>query len=381
MAIVHLYGGADMPQFGVSLATLSLSDDLNTEFSVPLPPPPGGGIFPNLQVPFEDRLELALPSGDITVLFGTGLTVAGSLITGGSLTAMTGQNMVLMDLNDPVTQMNLAISTAGGADDVAALRSLLSGDDTIWVPFAGTLAVTAFGGLGNDRLTGNSTIDVFRGDGGNDTLYGGGNFDDLSGGSGHDSLFGGGGADVLDGMSGNDTLTGGGGADTLIGQVGNDTLSGGAGQDGLIGGNGADQISGGIGADALNGGAGADSLTGGAGADTILGGTGRDTLAGNGGADLFVFFGLGESGIGATADRITGFGGADQLDVSAIDADTGTGGPQTLSFVGTTPSANAIWYAVVGGNATVRIDVTGDAVADMEILLLGTTLVNAGDFV
>ncbi|WP_291994739.1 matrixin family metalloprotease [Candidatus Accumulibacter sp. ACC003] len=68
----------------------------------------------------------------------------------------------------------------------------------------GVVIEKAFGGMGNDRITGNDA---------NNTLNGGG---------GNDSIFGGLGSDSIDGGSGNDTIDGGSGIDSMVGGDGND---------------------------------------------------------------------------------------------------------------------------------------------------------------
>ena len=75
----------------------------------------------------------------------------------------------------------------------------------------------AFGGNGNDMLTGGSAGDV---------LYGGNGTDVLSGRGGNDKLYGQAGADFLFGGSGNDYLDGGADSvkDFVFGQVGTDTF-------------------------------------------------------------------------------------------------------------------------------------------------------------
>ena len=124
----------------------------------------------------------------------------------------------------------------------------LGGNDVITVDAAIKAQVTAFGGLGNDTITGG---------GGSDFLYGGGDIPQVKPTSipvigifplandGDDILKGGGGSDTLYGGTGNDHLYGQGGRDSLFGQDGNDYLDG--GNDGAV-----------------------DRLTGGAGTDTFI---------------------------------------------------------------------------------------------------------------
>lgn len=187
--------------------------------------------------------------------------------------------------------------------------------------------IAAFGGAGDDILTGGDAADHLVGGVGADTLDGAGGADILDGGDGADTLIGGDGDDTLDGGAGNDTLQGGSGADTLIGGAGADTLDGGSGNDILQGGAGADTLTGGRGDDTLDGGNGADILLGGigkdillggSGDDTLTGGAGADTLTGGAGADVFVF---GASDSLATApDHILDFDGEDALDFQGLAA-------------------------------------------------------------
>ncbi|PCJ07322.1 MAG: hypothetical protein COB16_11595 [Rhodobacteraceae bacterium] len=85
----------------------------------------------------------------------------------------------------------------------------------------------AWGGSGNDRLTGNNTHNQLIGNGGNDRLEGGRGNDTLEGGAGRDRLFG---------HRGHDELDGGAHRDRLFGSRGNDQLNGGGGNDRLMGG-------------------------------------------------------------------------------------------------------------------------------------------------
>lgn len=128
-----------------------------------------------------------------------------------------------------------------------------------------TAIENAFGGDGNDSITGNAT---------DNTLNGGRSNDSLLGGAGNDTLIGGAGNDALDGEIGNDRL---------IGDAGNDIVSGGEGDDFLIGGLGLDQLMGGNGNDTLQGDVDQDTLTGGALSDRFLysGATQAATLAGS----------------------------------------------------------------------------------------------------
>jgi len=138
-------------------------------------------------------------------------------------------------------------------------------------------ANNAFGGAGNDTITGSNGSDALNGGGGNDILDGRLGEDYLFGNEGNDKLY----ADKayldysfnhLDGGAGNDTLYGSNGGDMLIGMGGDDYLIGGAGNDQLWGGTGRDKLHGMDGDDLLNGG-GDDETT-----DDLWGGAGLDTF-------------------------------------------------------------------------------------------------------
>jgi Ca2+-binding RTX toxin-like protein len=151
----------------------------------------------------------------------------------------------------------------------------------------------------------------------------------------------------------------------------------------LRGGAGSDTISGNSGNDNLGGGSGADTISGGSGRDTILGGSGADTLSGGAGPDLFRFTVVGDSP-NASRDHITDFqDGSDRIDLSAIDARSGTAGNQAFTFLGTsafTGTAGQLHYSHVGGNTVVSADINGDAVADFAVQLNGSHTLSGADF-
>lgn len=118
----------------------------------------------------------------------------------------------------------------------------------------GVIIENAFGGSGNDLITGNAV---------------------------NNRLIGRNGGDSIKGLDGNDTLNGGNGLDTLNGGNGDDILIGAGDKDILIGGNGTDRLKGGDGNDVLNGGAGdKDKMWGEAGIDAFVfrNGYGKDIV-------------------------------------------------------------------------------------------------------
>ena len=100
------------------------------------------------------------------------------------------------------------------------------------------------------------TFHAFGGDG-NDTVTGSANGDQLFGDAGNDRLSGAGGSDLLFGGAGNDMLTGGDGDDQMFGQAGNDRMIWNPGDDSdlMEGGDGTDtaEINGGNGARSVHG--------------------------------------------------------------------------------------------------------------------------------
>jgi Ca2+-binding RTX toxin-like protein len=292
------------------------------------------------------------------------------------------------------------------------------------------------GGAGNDQLYGGADNDVLRGGAGADDLGGdagvdtasyysgsvgvvvdlatgkgsGGeaqgdllyNVENLSGSQGSDSLYGNAGANLLQGWNGNDVLRGGAGADRIDGGAGIDTASYYTGTTGVVvslasglgsGGEaqgdilaGIENISGSQGWDSLYGNTGANVLQGWNGNDLLVGRAGKDTLTGGIGADRFQFTAIGDSVIGANADRITDFSRTqgDRIDLAGIDARFTVAGDQAFTFIGTAVFTGVagqlhIWHDA--GRTIVSGDVNGNRTADFSITLTGTIALVAGDFV
>ncbi|CAO3411561.1 calcium-binding protein [Azospirillum largimobile] len=310
-------------------------------------------------------------------------------------------------------------------------------------PSLAGLTVSASASNGNDYLVGGIQGDAIGGGGGNDTIAGLAGNDTLFGNAGNDVLLGGDGADQLEGGAGNDLLFGGAGDDllrgdvidvvgndTLLGEDGNDWLDAGAGNDWLDGGVGNDTLYGGLGADVLRGGGGddilfgdvysdrsheisvnprdtvtlyEDVLLGGAGSDTLVGGYGADLMDGGAGADVFSIRNLNESTL-AAPDVIINFNGAvvaqqalqglasyatvgaegDRIDLSEIDAITGTTANDAFTFVGTAgfTAAGQLRYQPSGAVTLIEGDVNGDGAADFRIQVnIANYTFSAFDFV
>jgi Ca2+-binding RTX toxin-like protein len=183
-------------------------------------------------------------------------------------------------------------------------------------------------------------------------------------------------ANTITGNDGANDLAGLGGADSLRGRIGEDTLAGGGGDDRVAGGQDDDEV---------EGGEGVDFVIGGEGADTVAGGLGNDRLRGGDGADLFRFDDVADSE--KAGDTIVDFEqGSDRLDLSAIDAVTGSG-DQAFSLLAPgerlEPGMAAGKISVFGDAEVTHIkgDVNGDGLADFHIVLHGAFTLTAADFI
>jgi Ca2+-binding RTX toxin-like protein len=279
-----------------------------------------------------------------------------------------------------------------------------------------------FNGSGSFTGTGNSLNNEIQGGASSDTLYGNDGYDTLIGGGGADSLYGGNDGDLLDGGSGADYLEGNSGDDVYlvdnngdsvveaagegIDQVyttlnvytlgdnienlnynsvtGSFTATGNALDNIIVGSSSNDSISGLDGNDELRGNGGADTLSGGNGNDLLNGGNGADVMTGGADADTFKI-GYFEAGTGAAADTITDFvSGTDIIDVSSWDANSGVGGNQAFSFIGSSAfssTAGELRADTVGSDTVVQGDINGDGIADFEIVLNGNPTLAGSDFI
>jgi Ca2+-binding RTX toxin-like protein len=138
-------------------------------------------------------------------------------------------------------------------------------------------------------------------------------------------------------------------------------------------GQGDDRLMGGAMDDTISGGDGKDRLFGKDGADLLTGGEGADSLTGAGGGDTFVFLSTEDSKIGK-ADLILDLQKIDVIDLSSIDADSGTGGDQAFNLVGAfTNHAGQAVLSYDGGTdrTSLMLDTDGDGASDSTILMVG----------
>ena len=301
---------------------------------------------------------------------------------GGKDTLIGGPGADSLDGGPGADTADYAASSTGVSVDLGTHHGsggLAAGDSYIRIE-------NVSGSSDNDSLTGNGSANALRGQGGDDTLIGAGDNDTLLGQGGNDRLIGGRGLDALKGGSGDDSLLGQGGNDKLIGGGGDDTLNGGGGSDNLNGGAGNDALIGGSASDSMTGGSGDDVLNGGGGNDTMLGGAGRDILIGKAGNDVFDFNKVSDSAPGLSHDRIRDFTkGTDHIDLSGIDAIAGVAGSgnDAFHFIGVSGfshTAGELRAFASGGHTMIKGDVDGDGVADLQIELLTSVVLAAGDF-
>jgi aryl-phospho-beta-D-glucosidase BglC (GH1 family) len=242
---------------------------------------------------------------------------------------------------------------------------------------------------------------------------------------------------AVEGTDKADVLTGSVADDRLTGSFGNDIITAHAGRDSIDGGPGSDTMRGGLGSDiysvdnvrdrvvelpgegndevhatlsytlpdnveklVLRGGAiidgtgnalnnslqgndAANRLNGGSGDDLLIGRGGSDMLIGGAGKDVFDFNTATDSRP-TNPDHIADFQlGSDRIDLSTIDADPATAGNQAFVFIGETPFhglAGELRLLYSDVQTTVQADWSGDAEADMMIILDRPVTLAATDF-
>jgi Ca2+-binding RTX toxin-like protein len=279
-----------------------------------------------------------------TINTASGLTATGRFTakTAGDYEVNTATTPVIGTFTDGADKLTLT-STA----DSPVTAYMGSGNDTLDSSAAAAgAAVKAFGGAGNDILTGGAADDTLFGDAGHDNIVGGAGTNKLYGGDGNDTLDNSAGTGIgfVDGGAGNDSLLGAAAvADTLLGGAGNDTILGGAVANQYIdGGDDDDTITVGAG--------GSNSVYGGAGNDTITGSVAKDTL--NGGAGNDVFLNVGDT----ASDTVIGGAGNDLIKFAATHA-----GDTTIVFGGGVDTIDGFTFGATSDQ--VSFDVTADKLA------------------
>ncbi len=303
---------------------------------------------------------------------------------------------ILTDAGDAIVE---------GLDGGTADRVMTGWSSTLAVnveqlQLTGTAAVNGTGNDSDNTMVGNGAGNILTGLAGNDTIDGLGGSDLVRAGAGNDVVRSGEGTDRIAMDLGDDLIDGGGtyldelffegtAAMTIdltkttaqVTGLGTDTIrnienvSGGGGNDRITGNDRWNLLQGGAGNDRLYGGTGRDRLEGGSGRDEMLGGSDQDR-------DVFVFTSVQESAVGTARDAIRQFTRSiDDIDLSAIDANSNMSGNQAFAFSGSTARAYGVWTSALDGNQVVRADVDGDRVADMEIRVDGWARLTASDFV
>jgi len=260
---------------------------------------------------------------------------------------------------------------AGDATWTSAVQLFgTGGNDTLTVSYGsaalrgtGKIDAAAFGGLGDDTITGGSRVDALFGGAGNDTLDGGLGADWLAGGVGNDTY-------VVDNVNDFVYELTGEGTDTvkssisytLTANVENLTLTGTA----------SINATGNALANVINGNAGNNVIDGGAGADTMNGGDGNDTYYVDNVGDV----------ITDTAGTDFVYTSVNYTLVAAIENARITG-TSNVTLTGNA-AANTLYFSTDGGNDTIAGGLGDDVyvLADYSTGVLNTAnvvLENAGE--
>nr|AWM11114.1 hypothetical protein CIT39_14535 [Bradyrhizobium symbiodeficiens] len=280
-----------------------------------------------------------------------------------------------------------------------------AGDDNI-VAFAGS--DIAIGDAGADAIALGEDADFANGGAGRDVIFAGTGDDHVFAGADADIVYGDAGADRLFGDEGNDMITAGAGDDTVFGGAGNDLIIAeiGDGNDTYFGDEGTGDggidtldmsastaaVTVNLGSGPLMNGStssiqtgndtiwGIENVNTGSGDDTITASNSANVLNGGAGDDTFKF----QTTFAADGDTIHGFEPGDRIDLSGIDADTGTATDQAFTLVSGAAQTAAGQLAVrhetrADGEFTVlQGNVDGDEAAEFTIEIEGHhTLTNA----
>jgi Ca2+-binding RTX toxin-like protein len=243
-------------------------------------------------------------------------------------------------------QADVLMGTAGDDNIVA-----FAGDD-IAMGEAGADAIVV--GEGADFVTGGSGRDVISGGAGDDHVFAGADDDMVYGDAGSDRIFGDQGNDVINAGAGDDTVFGGAGNDLIVAEAGDgndvyfgDEGGGGTGIDTLDMSAATANATVNLGSGLLSNGSAFSSQTGndtiwgienvntGSGNDTITASNAVNVINGGAGSDTFKF----TSTTAANGDTIVTFEPGDRIDLTAIDANTGTAGDQSFTLVNGAPTA------------------------------------------
>lgn len=141
-------------------------------------------------------------------------------------------------------------------------------------------------------------------------------------------------------------------------------------------------LAGQLGNDWLRGLGGDDTLRGGDGEDILQGGRGTDLMYGGAGDDRFVFSDRYDS-LTSGPDTIGSFRrGGDDIDLRALDGNTGVAGSQNFTFRGTAALTGAGQVRIVDDGTDIRVEISldSDSGAEMEIVVEDVATLTAADF-
>ena len=127
-----------------------------------------------------------------------------------------------------------------------------------------------------------------------------------------------------------------------------------------------------------------ENAIGGAGNDTIIANQAANRLTGGSGTDTFIWKSAADAADTTGADRILDFvSGIEKIDLSAIDANSTTAANDAFQFIGTnafTGVAGQLRYDVDSAGVNIYGDMDGNGVADLHIIVNGTTITSS-DFI
>ncbi len=198
----------------------------------------------------NDGVNVISANGNVT------LNVADDFFTfqRNTISAAGGAGVIAIQLDDPAGSNDFTGSTVTLVGTLDASQLTVTGgdeDDTVDASAVTTVAVTLFGGDGDDQLIGTELDDSINGQNGNDTLVGGNGGDSLTGDDGRDSILAGEGDDVVDAGADDDSVvvlyaggdinvTGGSGRDQItvqdsgFNQLGSVTIDSGTEADSIL---------------------------------------------------------------------------------------------------------------------------------------------------
>ncbi len=318
---------------------------------------PGNGA-PELSTDYHVLAVISLPSGQ------TSTALRGSYLAGKDIMVHGSEDADSITISKTATDYQVTVGSTSYTYDATMTRVRVrshGGADTLQAS-SSAIPVFAWGGNGDDNLSGGTVADWLDGGPGNDTLTGLAGNDNYQFGLPVD--------DEVDTVveaatAGSDFLTFAAlyaafpatvdlTSDSLLAtHVGRTVRTGAAGQaanfENVVGGPGDDTLIGNASQNSLNGGEGDDAITGGAGNDNLIGGSGVNTLVESGNVNFTLsntsLVGLGTDTLSGFAEAIlTGGAGNNVINAAAFTGkliaiggagnDTITGGSDTSILLG-----------------------------------------------